>query len=309
MPIADARRDSRRSVPLALLIVAAAAAVAAPLIATGFDFRIFTLEATSAAAKAQLWLILLGVEAAVWVLIVAWMAQIIKMIRSISPLPAKMLLTQTVLPLLILSLPAFLSTLGGRGHSHIPPSELPPYSISNLPVIGRTGILVAMLCVFTMYMSRCAAVLSASGTGLGLRMQALIELHTYMRTSLLCASATLGLGTLAGAALRDSANAAAGKDIFPAEYVIAYGVTFSIFLALAYFPIQWQFFQLGSELVREYAGTPGESPESTSTWYEKTTKAQAMLGTGWTGLTGISSALLALGPAMLGLISHLLSAK
>jgi hypothetical protein len=293
---------------LALLIVAAAAAVAAPLIATGFDFRIFTLEATSAAAKAQLWLILLGVEAAVWVLIVAWMVQIIKMIRSISTLPAKMLLTQTVLPLLILSLPAFLSTLGGRGHSQIPPSELPPYSISNLPVIGRTGILVAMLCVFTMYLSRCAAVLSASRTELGLRMQALIELHTYMRTSLLCASATLGLGTLAGAALRDAANSR-GKDIFPAEYVIAYGVTFSIFLALAYFPIQWQFFQLGSELVREYAGTPGESPESTSTWYEKTTKAQAMLGTGWTGLTGITSALLALGPAMLGLISHLLSAK
>jgi hypothetical protein len=97
--------------------------------------------------------------------------------------------------------------------------------------------------------------------------------------------------------------------VFPAEYVIAYGVTFSVFLAVAYFPVQWRFSQVGSELTREYAGVPGATWESTAAWYQKTTEAQAMLGTGFIDLSGITSALVALGPAMLGLISHLLSSK
>jgi hypothetical protein len=176
---------------LLLILAASGAALVAPLIAIGFDLRVFSREATTAAARTQLWLVLVALEAAAWILIVAWMAKVIRRLRTVTAAPMRVIFGQAVLPVLILSLPPVLLTYAGRGSSQVPPMTIPPYSIRNMPIVGSAGIIVAMLCVFAMYWARFAIRECTSKGELGSRIQALIELHTHARASLLSASTTL----------------------------------------------------------------------------------------------------------------------
>ena len=317
-----------------IAFLAAIAAVLFPLIAVSGDWSaIYLRDGTASSATRQVWLVLISMQGAIWVLIVGWLVDFGARFVRAHKIPITYWVAEVLIPGVVLLVFAAVLTFGSRpsipadgnaktapgnsdvcstkaGSIPIPPPCLGSYHIEHMKIIGATGFLVAFACVLGMFSLRLALRSNRKAGDLGSRVLQYVQLHTDLRSCVLLASLVLALGTVAGAALRNAVNAVSeSSTTYPAEYIAAYGLINSVFLVIAYFPVEFAFLQAGIQLGKEYAGEPGESADSIGQWQKRAADASQLLGTDWTDLRGVTGALAALGPAVAGMLTHLLSSK
>jgi len=248
-------------------------------------------------------------QAALWVVCVCYLVAALKDLVRRTDFPRQYLLSAALalLPAGVVLL--FLAMKQSLIHSPIPPATLGPYTITNLPFFGSTGMFVAGWAVWEMYVVCSILRGEFKDKPSDGRMKLYIELREIMLRLLFIAGVVLALGTLAGAALRNAVNADKGENYFPQEYVVIYGGLYSLLLLAAYAPLYGSFFVVGVKL-RE--GAIGEAPatgEDFKTWREKRDALNDSLGLTLSGASALGPPLSALLPLLSGWAVSLLGAK
>jgi hypothetical protein len=297
--------------PLFILIGALVAGMGASLFVTGWRLRVFRVVANeSLLPKIQLWLTIIMAQSALWVVCSFYLAATFRRLKTtaVSPLRHMRAASLTLLPTGIV-----LIFLGAKQYfltAPLPPATLGEYTISNLPIFGGIGMLVAGWAVWQMYMVRSVW---DSEFDLpwddGQKIMRYVQLREDALRLLFIAGIVLALGTVAGAALRNAVNADRGPNYFPEEYVIIYGALYSLLLLIAYVPVYATFFATGVKLRETLCGERPASAAGFKQWKEARDAVNEALGLTLSGAAALGPPLAALLPVFSGWAVSLLSAK
>jgi len=304
--------QNRQFATAALLICAILAAIVSPLYVVGWDLDAFRVTANDELkAKIQLWLFLISSQAAVWVLCLFYLAAALKKFAA-SISFRKHVLDATIpfaIPALVLTT---LIWLGGNATPPIPPPKLGDYDIHVLQGFGQLGVAVAALAIWVMYVVRSWLLAQMeSAASESEKVKHLIRSREETFRLIFIAAIILGLGTLAGAALRNAGNAdkANGPNFFPEEYVILFGAIYSLALVIVYAPVQSSLIQAGTTLRDSLLKDPPVSGEAVKTWYETRQKLEEALGLSLNEASTFGTPLVTLLPLLSGWLGNLLGKK
>lgn len=180
--------------------------------------------------------------------------------------------------------------------------DLPPGGIKNnkrqfAGLIGSLGILTAIIMLirpgqrplnwheikmgFLQFCGLATALLAIQGIGLIYRklddgskeaegVENLLNYKQKLEQLLLAAGTIIGAATLATGALRSALLAHFKTEEvigFPKEYVLLYGLIYSMFLAAVYLPVHLKLQKKGKELRDQLIPLPESKPESWAAWY------------------------------------------
>jgi hypothetical protein len=288
-----------------LVALALASAVAAPLYVVSGDLR-FAVPAANdeRLARAQLWFLLVGLQAAVWAMcavhVVAAAGEIWRRYAG----PVRRILVDVVLPTGLLAGVLCAWHLGAG-------ADLRPDRLGGLPLnrgvpVAVFGIAVAVAAVAGMFLARLALVADRETAPPALAAYAFFapRFHVFLYSAALI----LSLGILGSAALRSAMNAekrAAG--FFPAEYVILYGGMFTVLLLIAYVPVKTAFWRYGAELVDLVMGPPPTSRAELVKWVEDRATLQRSLDLDLSTASALLGVVAAGLPLLCGWVSVLLA--
>jgi hypothetical protein len=141
----------------------------------------------------------------------------------------------------------------------------------------------------------------------------LLRLRELMHRALFVLGTVLGAGILATGALRnaliawDNEHAAtAVDDAFPLEHLLAYGVFFSMLLALIYVPVYTYYQRVGRQVLQLYARLPGVTDPNWSTAIEQHRQLRELLHLDVTATANFQAGVAILAPLTSSLIAVIL---
>jgi hypothetical protein len=141
----------------------------------------------------------------------------------------------------------------------------------------------------------------------------LLRLHELMHRALFVLGTVLAAGILATGALRntlvawDNRHAATPvDDAFPLEHLLAYGIFFSMLLALIYVPVYTYYQRVGRKVVQRYVKLPRATDPHWSTAIEQHTQLRDLLHLNVTPTANFQAGVAILAPLTSSLLAVLL---
>ena len=203
-----------------------AAFIAAPYLLVRGDVEAFVaVVRDSLAPKIQLWLFVIGLQAATWVVvgIYLWKWAVDLWRKEARPrvgAPTAWLL-DLVVPLAASGAPLvlFLWLI----ESDFPPAQVSRFDTTRLSTFAFIGTIVAGIAVLGMLVTGRLVAKTAADPTSEVKIATIVRLRQSLDHFVFAAGTILGLGVLGTAALRNAINAAQGHQYFPKEYVILYG--------------------------------------------------------------------------------------
>ena len=256
---------------------------------------IWTPTGNSGDAAIQVWFFLIAAQAAVWVFSLTYIVSVFPKIAI------GIRLFSTWFPVFL-----FLAAIQLRSRdAAFPPKKIGTWDISRLPKFGITGVAVASLALWMMYLVWVTRG-SDSGTVLGY-----VELYNNLHRLFFIAAGILGLGTLATAAFRTAVVSQEVADPFPSEYVFLFGAIYSLFLLAAYIPVRVGLWQDANTLYHSIVHEPpgAASLDTLKSWFENRDKVEASLSLNLTDLGTLVGPAYALIPIFAAAIGHLAGGK
>lgn len=223
----------------------------------------WTPTGNAADAAVQVWLFLIAAQAAVWVFSLTYIVSVFPKIAI------GMKLFSTWFPVLLF----LIATQLRSRDAAFPPKKIGTWDVSLLPMFGMTGVAVASLALWMMYLVWVTRG-SGAGTVLGY-----VELYNNVHRLFFIAAGILGLGTLATAAFRTAVISQEGAHPFPSEYVFLFGAIYSLFLLAAYIPVRVGLWQDANNLFHSIVHEPpaAGSLDTLKSWFENRDKVETSL--------------------------------
>lgn len=295
--------------PILLVFISLIAAVVTPCYVTGWnsDF-VAARHSDPKLAKLQLWLLSVSVQAATWAVCAVLLVTVFHRGWTEYDGPKVRILIEAVLS--AIALLSLLMAYGKKATSNsgIPPRELGGLTLTRSAPFSLFGVLIAGAAVAGMFFVRLELLARRAQIEQG-DVVTYLHLQSQVNDYLFIATLILSLGILGSAILRTAVNAEKGADYFPPEYVIGYGATFTLLLAIAYIPVAVTFLHVGWEIVdRKMMSVPNTSPAELVAWFDITNKLQEGLNLKLTASTVIGP-IAALLPVIIGWTSTLLGER
>ena len=303
--------SGQRFTTLFMLVLVVVVSGIAPLFVTSSGFDVFQVHpGDDLRPKIHLWLTLIIVQAALWVVCVFYLVSNFLRIKAGTAEPARSMKAAGInllppgLLLVIFVAQQFLRP------PPLPPQQLSIYNISRLHWFRAIGMLVAGWAVWEMYWigSIWEAEFASSGPQPE-KISKYVERREDVLRLLLLAAVVLALGTLAGAALRSAVNSDQRYEYFAEEYIIIYGAVYSLLLFVAYVPVYAKFFTTGVKLRELLCGQPPATAADFKPWKEARDAINDSLGLTLSSAAALGPPLSALLPIMAAWAASLLEAK
>jgi hypothetical protein len=240
------------------------AVTAGALLAASIDFWPWEGDDMRRQPQFQLWLMLVGVQAAVWAVggVLAWAS--LHELRSFAR-GYRLRLAVILGAVTVLALAFRLGTIIFGPDSDIPDDAL-RFSALWIPAIAVGGVAVLAMLLVDATLRRLDAQVAVPNVA---DVRAFLALRGHLDRLLvivaaIVAGAILGATVLRNAVLKEGDLKATD---YPAEYVLVYGVFYSALIAVAYVPVQRRLREVGRRFRDATLGL--ESPTEWSAWLER----------------------------------------
>jgi len=281
----------------------------APVIVTwgGAAAPIKVALSDSAGASSLLWLLLIGVQGALWVISVPVIVMMYSTLRRIQPLGVARLTYRVVIPTSVLA--GALMLLFTRFEvPWWPPDRVGLFLTPMLGEIGYIGVIVATSAVAGMlYAGAKANALASNNQDLSSKISSYLEIHRMLDGYLLIASVVLGLGVMASSALRATMNVEKGCVSFPQEWIVLYGGIYSLLLGIAYSAVKIGMLRCGHTIRDALMSDPPETAADLTTWAKTEVDLRQSLRLRFEGISSLGDTFAVFAPLLVALVSGLLS--
>ena len=287
----------------ALIVVTLLSAVIAPWYVASWDLTFVKAGlGDPKLAKAQLWLFLVAVQAAAWVVSGALVIGAFRNVwhRHLGAKRRSALAAAGQTLLLIGALYLYQKNAGSAGR----PDRLGDIELNHVFSFAQIGLMIAACAVAGMFFVRFAVLAQdkESQADVSAYIFFKVQLHVFLYSAALI----LSLGTLGTAALRAAVNAERGPNHFPAEYVLIYGGIFTLLLLIAYVPVKAALWHLGHSVTDQTMQAMPDPAMERVKWLEEKGKLEKALDLDLTSVSALVGPVAAILPLLAGWISLLL---
>jgi hypothetical protein len=287
--------------PLAFIAASVAMMLLVPALVIDFNLKSLVVAASKpAGVKLQIWITLVGAQAAIWVVIAAWLVSVIRRLSSGADISD--IVIRCGAPVALLSGIWLYLLLANR------PPGFPPAQLAGVPIASMVtpiGSGVAALALFATFLAYRRGVMATLEPTASERLATLAESTSLVHQCLFAGAVILALGIVGSAALCGAANQEVSGSCGP-DRVTLFGLSGSLFLLVGYAPIRLHLYQLSLVVIDDSIGPQPSDVAALKTWSEQRATLVAMLGQDARSMFGLGGIVTSLLPLAAGAISPFL---